>query len=327
MALNDWWADTASERFWIEFSGRNDPGVDLWGDKPTTNRPIPFRETMAYTRPGDVVLHWNNERYELLGYSIVDGPSARSKRAQPDRWTVPLRGFTPINPPVSLDQVRTRTEDIYAAQEAVRETYPGPHYLPFANHQSGGGLRPIQGYLAKMPATVAEILSELANGAIPVDPGSPASGVKHGATEAKDGSASGGSAGRRIADAAVRAAIEMHAVEMAITAYAAEGATEIVELGKPYDLKVCLGGKERRVEVKGSTSRDVKGVELTANEVANAQTFAATDLYVVDQIEYARHDDGTITTSGGRPRHWKDWEPAERDLKPSRFDYRLPRGS
>ena len=74
--------------------------------------------------------------------------------------------------------------------------------------------------------------------------------------------------------------------------------------------------------MKGSTKR-AKAVELTKNEVAHARE-VVTDLVVVDQIQWEKLPDGTIRTSGGRFRPWPRWQPADKDLKPTRYQYRLP---
>lgn len=50
----------------------------------------------------------------------------------------------------------------------------------------------------------------------------------------------------------VRVVAERHAVNRAVDFYAALGATDIEELGKPYDLRLLLNGRELHVEVKGS---------------------------------------------------------------------------
>jgi hypothetical protein len=92
--------------------------------------------------------------------------------------------------------------------------------------------------------------------------------------------------------------------------------------GEPYDLRAVDGGDEVHVEVKGSTET-ADGVELTAGEVRHARD-AATDLFVVDRIEWERLPDGGIRTSGGRQRRWTSWRPAKPDLEPTRYRYRLP---
>lgn len=85
-----------------------------------------------------------------------------------------------------------------------------------------------------------------------------------------------------LADAAVRVALERHAVQMAYEHYKRAGACEIEALGKPFDLRVIIDGGERHVEVKGSMGVGLESVQLTQGEVDHARTWQPTDLFVVD---------------------------------------------
>jgi Domain of unknown function (DUF3883) len=129
-----------------------------------------------------------------------------------------------------------------------------------------------------------------------------------------------GSTGR-FAEAEMRVAVEMHAVKLACEYYHGLG-YQVTEVGKPYDLRAVTDDEELHVEVKGST-KSVDHVELTINEVTHAREIR-TDLYVVDQIECERQNDGTIRTSGGRVRHWPTWSPSDPALSPTRYRYQLP---
>ncbi|MFE9834475.1 protein NO VEIN domain-containing protein [Streptomyces sp. NPDC005551] len=119
-----------------------------------------------------------------------------------------------------------------------------------------------------------------------------------------------------------RKAIELHAEDMAAAHYEGEG--WIVErLGKPYDLRCTREREERRVEVKGTTGA-ATSVDLTINEVEHARDPQNTvDLFVVSDIKVDLRTD-TYTASGGRVLHLHDWAPAEADLRPRSFEYRLP---
>jgi hypothetical protein len=77
------------------------------------------------------------------------------------------------------------------------------------------------------------------------------------------------------------------------------------------------------VEVKGS-SLEISTVELTINEISHAESFQPTDLVVVDDIEWSRNADGSVTTAGGRLRVWRDWTPQDDALEPRKFAYSLP---
>lgn len=123
-------------------------------------------------------------------------------------------------------------------------------------------------------------------------------------------------------DSVVRVAIEQHAVRRAVEHYQRAGATDVEELGKPFDLRVRLGGDEVHVEVKGSRRR-LDAVTLTANEVEDARTTGTNHLFVVDQIDLATDAQGVVTASGGRQRVWTGWVPSERALTPTVYQYRL----
>ena len=136
---------------------------------------------------------------------------------------------------------------------------------------------------------------------------------------------SGAPAGRagahagRIADAVLRAAIEIHAVNLVMSHYTELGYA-VTDVGaiESYDVLAIQGAEELHIEVKGSTGT-ADAVELTANEVTHARAVIPTDLVVADEIKWTRLDDGTIQTSGGRRRSWRNWQPAEKDLTASRY--------
>ncbi|MFB8177757.1 protein NO VEIN domain-containing protein [Streptomyces sp. NPDC055966] len=125
-----------------------------------------------------------------------------------------------------------------------------------------------------------------------------------------------------VSDPKKRKAIELHAEDMAVAHYEGEGWT-VERLGKPYDLHCTRGREERRVEVKGTTGA-ATSVDLTINEVEHAQDPQNTvDLFVVSDIKVDLRTDN-YTASGGRVLHLYDWAPAEEDLRPRSFEYRLP---
>lgn len=100
------------------------------------------------------------------------------------------------------------------------------------------------------------------------------------------------------------------------------GRQNIEVLGKPYDLLVRGPNGERHVEVKGSSLR-IDKILLTINEVIHARTHAATDLFVVDEIEWQLEVDGAFKTAGGRKRIWRSWSPQDERLSAVQFQYEL----
>ncbi|MFE2943152.1 protein NO VEIN domain-containing protein [Streptomyces sp. NPDC059255] len=125
-----------------------------------------------------------------------------------------------------------------------------------------------------------------------------------------------------ISDPKKRKAVELHAENMAVAHYERQGWT-VERIGKPYDLHCTRAREERRVEVKGTTGA-ATSVELTVNEVEHARNPRHTvDLYVVSDIVVDMHS-SEYAMSGGRVAHFENWYPAEEDLRPRRFEYRLP---
>lgn len=125
-----------------------------------------------------------------------------------------------------------------------------------------------------------------------------------------------------VANSKVKIAIERYAVEAAIDYYNEKGALEIIELGKPYDLRVVLLDQELHVEVKGST-RKLSSVTLTRNEVSHAQTYPGTQLFVLDEMKLTTDQDGTIAITGGRKRIWENWVPATSSLQVVAYSHML----
>jgi hypothetical protein len=168
------------------------------------------------------------------------------------------------------------------------------------------------------PVQSLQVLKAAGLGEIPGHSGdSESSAASHSPQRSRKGGAG------RLADTALRIAIERHAVQLAAKRY--RGMDYIVtEVGKPYDLRAVKEDEELHVEVKGST-RTADDVELTRNEVLHAHEIC-TDLYVVDRIDWDVQADGTISTAGGRERLWPDWQPAEETLTPTHYRHQLSPG-
>jgi hypothetical protein len=223
---------------------------------------------------------------------------------------MPLSGFHRLPAPISRSELNGSLyapvlAALHQTQEEIGRNRPA--YAPF-QHYGSRELRAQQGYLTKFPAAlVAVLFLETRTAGANIVPEPPR-----------------GRGQAYVSDAERRSAIERHAVEVAKAHYRATGATEIVELGKPYDLRVIVDGHERHVEVKGSTVPNVETVQLTQGEVVHARHWGATDLVVVDGIECGPGATGPLTTSGGIVRIFNDWSPTERSLKPTHLRYRLP---
>lgn len=334
--LNEWWRDDPAECYWLEITDRNDLGANV----QALQRDGSGRENWSYAlvtalRPGDVVLHWHKTQRQvpgIVGYSFAaDGPfedelvwhargsygQARPAVEHPQpSWRYELADYTAL--PAPVDQVAFQRAETALRQikQELEAEHSGPLYFPFAFYDQRP-VRVMQAYLVKFPAAILGAVPELA--AIPRRRTPQVSPVPTGVPARRRARRSSGSG--YIADPLLRRALERHAVQKASDLY--EGWT-VQDVGdrESYDLRVTKDGEEVHVEVKGS-SATADAVELTRNEVKHAHG-TATDLVVVDQIEWSRLPNGEIRTNGGRVRRWETWVPKVEHLEPTRYRYRLP---
>ncbi len=119
----------------------------------------------------------------------------------------------------------------------------------------------------------------------------------------------------RSQDPELNAAVEKHAVAMAVAHYRSLGWDEVKPLGKPFDL-VCtkVTGEEKHVEVKGTTGAG-GDVIYTPNEVQHFRDCPyGADLIVVRdiQVDFTTYPH---STSGGELLHIEDYAAPPEDLK------------
>ncbi|WP_181062652.1 protein NO VEIN domain-containing protein [Pseudoclavibacter sp. RFBG4] len=330
MAINTWWHDDPDEIYWMEVTHdpetvgqrlispkREEPGTARW-----------TYEMTSHVQPGDRVFHWLKPKKgqpSLVGWSIAVGPlqtfpsfswkakgtrgRARSEPTVGDAWLMPLAEFTLLDQPITRADVIGRRREIVQTMREVAQRVGRPTYPPFSPH-GARDLRASQAYLTKFPAALVDLLLRRAD--------------QISGTERSDAPKPEPAQGY-MSDAVKRAAIERHAVDAAIKHYRRQGASDVEELGKPYDLRVWLDGKERHVEVKGSVGLSVGAVQLTQGEVEHARRHQPTDLFVVDEIVAEVTAGGEIRTSGGRERLWASWSPDDRSLRPTHLHYTLPK--
>lgn len=336
VAINAWWAGDPSERFWMETTGRLDPGVDLHAPQLNgAGKPEWGYALVAETTPGDVVLHWHKSlrgRPALVGWSTVTGPlsvdedyswmpqgtrgRARGVPTVGYGWRMPCGGMNSFDRPIDGARLAACESEMRAILQDLQRQVHGAIYFPFTFYRPGQ-VRSSQSYLTKFPRQLLDVFPELVDVALRAKP--PEVSEPTAAAQPRSGSAG------RLQDVRRRIAIEQHAVRMAAAHYRDLGATDVEELGKPYDLLVRGCGPVRHVEVKGSTAPILSAVELTVNEVVHAAEHQPTDLVVVDGIVLdSDATSGEPATAGGRLRIWPDWRPAPDALNPTRFAYTLP---
>jgi hypothetical protein len=341
MAINEWWAGQAHQRFWMEATDRNDLGDALRAPiGGSEGQSVWNYDLVAHTHPGDIVFHWHTTLFKspgLVGWSEVlgplqeeqhmwkpkAGPASKGQGTLQMHWVMPLGGLHLLDRPILISDIRTLRDQILGLRVELEGTITGPSYYPFNKYDSPGSvpnIRAMQGYFTKFPAELVELLSQHYD--LELD------ALATAASSLADNevpSLSGGSSQGFINDTERRLAVEKHAVDRAVKMYEELGATDIVIVGKPYDIRMNLHGEEVRVEVKGSTNQ-ADHVLVTRNEVSHANEYPWVELVVVDRVDWVRDAEGTLTVSGGRLRRWAEWKPTAASLHPRTYDHELGDG-
>lgn len=327
--MREWWADDPAERYWIEITDRVDLGANLLA--PTTDHsgnPTWSYSLVSHVRPGDLVLHWwkqGTHPKAVVAYSravaeaedsdiewVAHGTYGRGRQATTrPAWLVRLDDFTELDEPITLDQLRALEPTVRTVRDQLLAEHGDPLFFPFALSDKRP-LRTTQGYLAKFPRALIDALPELSAALeMPVSPDSDPPSM----SATRSGYQS---------DTERKMATERHAVDWTIDYLEVDG-WQVADVGatRPFDLLALKDGRELHVEVKGSTGRAAT-VEMTAGEVDEADSHPDSLFVVVDEIGWSKGNDGTVRTTGGRPRLW--WATAldEDRLQATRYRYLLP---
>lgn len=342
VAVNTWWDDDPTQRYWMQITDRHDLDGPLLS--PKLARLTWHYDFVSQVQPGDRVLHWCTRRAArgLVGWSEVEEHATVipeytwTPRHGEERttlgWRAVLGQYHAFASPVTPARLLPILEQILAVEHALEARYKSKIYFPITKY---GKNRPVnaqqvraaEAYLTKFPVELFDVIPGIDSARIdaqldPVDTDLP---------EDLQPPGKKAPAGRttRAQDPKLKAAIERQSLDIAKAYYLDElGGTDYKEVGKPYDIEVTVQGVARRCEVKGS-SMEIDTVELTINEVEHGAAFTPIDLVVVDKIVPIRDPDtGEITNAtGGRRRVWTDWTPAQSDLKATKYAYTLPVGA
>jgi hypothetical protein len=173
-----WWGNDGAEIYWLETTDRTDLGIDLKAPQ-TDDRGLAHAAygLIREVQPGDVVFHYHTRERQIAYWSKVasdpfaeeivwasHGTVAREAGVQPYRrpgWRALLEGPFPVDPPLSLADLREAEPQIRDVFSAIRSDENGSLYSPFAISDKRS-LRPTQFYLTKMPRAIVLALSPLA---------------------------------------------------------------------------------------------------------------------------------------------------------------------
>jgi hypothetical protein len=267
----------------------------------------------------------------FLHYWVARGSSARRAQAQAE-WVpgirVPLDGFTAIDPPVTLEDLRDREHEIMAIRVELERRFPGQSlYFPWTPYR-GQRMRTFESYLVKVPDAVVKLLPPVATAierARRTATGSVRPGTEVDVAQRAWATTTGESYGRGqgfAVDQKVRVAIESLAMNAAIEHFVADGwDVEDVHGSESYDLRCFYDADELHVEVKGTTTAGLE-ILLTANEVRHARKHR-TALFVLADVDVRRDENASLTVQGGRAFVVDPWVPKDEVLTALSFRCRV----
>ena len=189
----------------------------------------------------------------------------------------------------------------------------------------------VQSYLAKFPAKRLEALPELKQPVAALlrnDGAGPPNGEVEEAVSQFEVVAGRRrrkslSQGRQT-DPALRAAVEAHAMNLALEHYEELGVVVDTSLTESYDYAVDIEGVEWHIEVKGTTTPGEQ-VLLTPNEVKHGLTFPNVALFVVSDIRIENHEGGPVAVGGSVQIH-HPWSLDTESLSATGYTYVVPAG-
>jgi hypothetical protein len=175
--VNEWWAGDSRQRFWLEITDRRDIGVDLHcPQRDADGNRTPGYSLIWWVQTEDIVFHYDKHAHAITSWSRAAGPVTEAptvwlshrattrrrllqERAQPG-WWLDLDGPFPLDPPLTLAQIRESALALRTMLEALRAEHPGSLYFPFSFY---GGIepRPQQPYLNKLPVEFVELFPSL----------------------------------------------------------------------------------------------------------------------------------------------------------------------
>lgn len=343
-----WWQGLSGENVFMEITRRGDIGIELNAPSPANGG----SETASYVLvslvgSGDVVIHYDSRSEAIAGVSVAAGGpepvAVRSavqagSRAGPvdelPRWLpgvrVPLVGYRPLEPPLTLAEIRVRADELLALRTRLETVAAGqPVHFPWIPYQEDT-IDIAPSYLARMPREAVSLFPtlEAAVGRAATEPVGLGSftlvQMAEDAVTGASGNTTGvvGGQGFQL-DQAAKVAIELCAMNAAIAHYETSWAVEDVHGSESFDLLCRRGNELMYVEVKGTTTAGTD-VILTRNEVTHAREHEHSALFILRGITLERTADGKVIASGGVPCVRDPWHiDDEGTLMPIAFRYRI----
>lgn len=175
--IHIWWGNRQEEVFWLEVTGRIDIGVNL--KAPQTNEHgLEFwsYSLLKYVSQGDIIFHYDRNQQAINAGSTATGvfwedsitwaargSYAREAGIRPHTrpgWYVGLENYQQLGNPLELEIIRIFQKDLSLLIHQLAFDVGSPLYFPFEMGEIRP-LRPMQGYLFKLPLFFVTLFGEI----------------------------------------------------------------------------------------------------------------------------------------------------------------------
>jgi hypothetical protein len=167
--------DAKNSGLWLEITDRDDIGANLNAPLYDKNGESNWSyDLVQEIREGDKVFHYKNSA--IIGVSratgrawfddviwAARGSASRNARIEPHRQPgqyISLEGYVPVDPFLSLAEIRTKEAEIMEARDRLRSDRGRGVKFPFVRY-GDQGLRAFQAYLVEFPTDIAALFPSL----------------------------------------------------------------------------------------------------------------------------------------------------------------------
>jgi len=174
--INDWWKNEPRERFWLEVTDRPDIGINL--KAPQTNehgKEFWSYSLLKFVRSGDVIFHYSRKKQAFISRSVATGniwedkivwaargALTREERIQPHirpGYYLGLEQYQLLGRILDLKTIRDFQKEVVSKYKELVTQIEGPVYFPFEIGDLKRPIRPMQGYLFKLPTFFVDFFS------------------------------------------------------------------------------------------------------------------------------------------------------------------------
>jgi hypothetical protein len=177
LEIKEWWHNRPEEYFWLEVTGRKDLGANLKAPQTNESGDEEFwgYSLLKHVRKNDVVFHYDRGEQAIVSRSIATsdfwedvlvwgarGSSARNLGIKPHTrpgWYVGLENYSRLEKTVTLGDIRKRYTEIVQLKKQLQSSVYDTLYFPFELGEKRP-IRPMQGYLFKLPSFFVELFSD-----------------------------------------------------------------------------------------------------------------------------------------------------------------------